>query len=97
MNLIVSRSMPVTGALAIRTQQIGKEFPVTVAFEEAGQFAAQTVNEVLGKLVLSIFETMQDERAEQDFSAGIVGALLFVEPGLQRRSLRVQFGQTLLD
>ena len=75
------------------TQQIGEQRPVGFAGEEARQFAAQPVAEAFRELgVAGIFQSMQNERAEQDFSAGVVGAFLFSSASLQGLLLRVELG-----
>ena len=67
--------------------------PVGFAGEEARQFAAQPVAEALRELgVAGIFQSMQNQRAEQHFSAGIVGAFLFSSASLQGLLLRVELG-----
>ena len=78
--------------------QIGKEFLVTGAREEVGQFTLEPFAQASGKfLILTVFEAMQDERTEQHLAARVVGAFLLGQSGLERGALRIQFGQALFD
>ena len=77
------------------TEQIGKKRLVRIAGEKARQFAAQTIAKAFREFSVSgVFQSMQDERPEQNLSPCVVGALLFPHAGLKRLFLYVELGNS---
>ena len=77
--------------------QIWKQRLVGVADEKTRQLAAQPVAQAFGEFhIIRGCQPLQDEGAEQHLAAGIVGAVLFAEAGLQGFLLRFSFkGKTM--
>ena len=76
-------------------EEIAKQRLVGIAGEEPRQFAAQPFAEAFREFrVAGVFQSMQDERAEQHFSPCVVGALLFSGASLQGLFLCVELGNS---
>jgi hypothetical protein len=79
-------------------EDIYEELAVCIALQEVWEFGAEPFFEAVGeRLVSGLIEAVEDESAEEDLAAGIFGAFLFREAGLEGFFLRVEFGETLFD
>jgi hypothetical protein len=77
------------------TEQTGKKRLVGISGEEAREFAAQPFAQALRELgVPSVFQSMENKRAEQHFSPCVVGAFLFSSASLQGLFLCVELGNS---
>ena len=75
------------------TEQIGKKRLVGISGEEARQFATQPFAKALREFRISgVFQSVQNERAKQNFSSCVVGAFLLSSASLQGLLLRVELG-----
>ena len=77
------------------TEKIGKKRLVGIASEEARKFAAQPVAEAFRELrIASVFQSMQHESPEQNFSPCVISALLFSGASLQGLLLCIELGDS---
>jgi hypothetical protein len=90
------RLPPIIAGLRTR-QQIGKDFLVAGARQEARQLTAQPVAQVARKIVLAGFEPMEDERAEQHLAARVLRPFFLAEFGFQGGALGVQLRKSFLN